>query len=57
MQQSSTEKEKGSGKELMSAQEAEDLKMKEKRKQEREVTFFVVVAIILWEKKCSHKHN
>ncbi|KAJ6736407.1 RNA HELICASE [Salix viminalis] len=34
--QSSTEKEKGSGKEVMSAEQAEDLKMKEKRKQERE---------------------
>ncbi|KAJ6306311.1 hypothetical protein OIU76_001319 [Salix suchowensis] len=34
--QSSTEKEKGSGNEVMSAQQAEDLKMKEKRKQERE---------------------
>ncbi|KAJ6773529.1 RNA HELICASE [Salix purpurea] len=33
---SSTEKEKGSGNEVMSAQQAEDLKMKEKRKQERE---------------------
>ncbi|KAJ6411994.1 hypothetical protein OIU84_005128 [Salix udensis] len=33
---SSTEKEKGSGKEVMSAEQAEDLKMKEKRKQERE---------------------
>ncbi|KAF9683155.1 hypothetical protein SADUNF_Sadunf05G0183100 [Salix dunnii] len=34
--QSSAEKEKGSGNEVMSAQQAEDLKMKEKRKQERE---------------------
>ena len=40
MQQSSAEKEKGSGNEVMSAQQAEDLKMKEKRKQEREVIFF-----------------
>ncbi len=31
------EKEKNSGKVLISAQEAEDLKMKEKRKREREV--------------------
>ncbi|KAJ6953454.1 hypothetical protein NC652_005231 [Populus alba x Populus x berolinensis] len=34
--QSSVEKEKGSGNEVMSAQQAEDLKMKEKRKRERE---------------------
>ncbi|KAI5590092.1 hypothetical protein POPTR_005G241300v4 [Populus trichocarpa] len=33
---SSVEKEKGSGNEVMSAQQAEDLKMKEKRKRERE---------------------
>ncbi|KAJ6938357.1 hypothetical protein NC651_004934 [Populus alba x Populus x berolinensis] len=36
MQQSSVEKEKGSGNEVMSAQQAEDLKMKEKRKREHE---------------------
>ncbi|KAJ6938356.1 hypothetical protein NC651_004934 [Populus alba x Populus x berolinensis] len=34
--QSSVEKEKGSGNEVMSAQQAEDLKMKEKRKREHE---------------------
>ncbi|KAJ6920902.1 DEAD-box ATP-dependent RNA helicase 28 isoform X1 [Populus alba x Populus x berolinensis] len=34
--QSSVEKENGSGNEVMSAQQAEDLKMKEKRKRERE---------------------
>lgn len=37
-QQASMDKENGSsGKEVMSAQQAEDLKMKEKRKREREV--------------------
>jgi hypothetical protein len=43
MQQSSVEKEKGSGNEVMSAQQAEDLKMKEKRKREREVIFVLVL--------------
>ena len=42
MQQSSVEKENGSGNEVMSAQQAEDLKMKEKRKREREVIFVLV---------------
>jgi len=43
MLQSSVEKEKGSGNEVMSAQQAEDLKMKEKRKREREVIFVLVL--------------
>jgi len=39
-QASSLEKNKSSGKEVMSAEQAEDLRMKEKRKREREVTEF-----------------
>ncbi|KAG6785659.1 hypothetical protein POTOM_007232 [Populus tomentosa] len=41
--QSSVEKEKGSGNEVMSAQQAEDLKMKEKRKREREDSIWHIV--------------
>ena len=39
-QASSLEKNKSSGKEVISAEQAEDLRMKEKRKREREVTEF-----------------
>ncbi|KAL3603269.1 hypothetical protein D5086_004128 [Populus alba] len=41
--QSSVEKEKGSGNEVMSAQQAEDLKMKEKRKRERETNASAII--------------
>lgn len=50
-QASSLEKNKSSGKEVISAEQAEDLRMKEKRKREREVTdfpIFVMHAVCLF---------
>ena len=42
-------KEKNSGKEVISAQQAEDLKMKEKRKREREVLIILNLFICLFD--------
>lgn len=44
MEQTSIEKETSAGNEMISAQEAEDLKMKEKRRREREVCFFPFIS-------------
>lgn len=56
-------KEKNSGKEVISAQQAEDLKMKEKRKREREVLIilnlclFVYLIVIEWKFLVDIQHD
>lgn len=55
--QESSAKENGSESKVMSAEQAEDLKMKEKRKREREVLLILCVFVNLSTKFCSTYHS
>lgn len=55
--QESSAKENGSESKVMSAEQAEDLKMKEKRKREREVLVIFVLFVNLSTNFCSTCHS